>query len=146
MLQRLQFQVEIHASPEKIWQQLWGKDTYPVWTRPFCEGTYIEGDIQQDASVRFMATSGEGMYSRVDHYRDNEFVAFRHLGVVKDFINEPLDEESLKWSGAIESYRLAPRGASTLLEVNVDTTEDMLGHVNDNFPHALQELKRLCEA
>ncbi|MEE4178292.1 MAG: hypothetical protein V2I46_12375 [Bacteroides sp.] len=145
-MKTLTFEIAIRASAEKIWQQLWGKESYPQWTKPFCEGTYIEGDIFPGAKVRFMASNGEGMYSQVDQYIENEYVAFRHLGVVIDFHNEPLDEETLKWSGAIESYRLTPRFGYTLLETSVDTTEEMIDHMHQNFPPALEELKRRCEA
>jgi|SRR5690554_5659133 hypothetical protein len=145
-MKRLHFQTHINASPEKIWLQLWGIDTYPLWMQPFCRNTYIEGDIYPGAKVRFLESRGEGMFSKVGEYLENEYVEFFHLGNVSNFTNRPLDDETLKWSGAVESYRLVPAEGNTLLEVSVDTVDDMIKHMEESFPLALQELKRRSEA
>ncbi|RZK77655.1 MAG: SRPBCC domain-containing protein, partial [Pedobacter sp.] len=41
-MKKLAFNITIDATPEKIWNIIIGKDTYPVWTSVFAEGSSVE--------------------------------------------------------------------------------------------------------
>lgn len=144
-METLQFSKHIDAAPEKVWEQLWNKDSYTVWTTPFMEGSYLEGDLEQGGKVRFLAPGGSGMYSIVQKMVPGQTMVFCHQGNIKDNMEQPQDETTKKWAGAIESYELQPNGSGTTVNVKVDVTGDFKDYLNSKFPEALNELKRISE-
>jgi uncharacterized protein YndB with AHSA1/START domain len=142
---KLEFTLEINATPEKVWQQLWGKESYKKWTNPFCEGSYYEGEIKQGNRIHFLTPSGEGMYANVYFLKENKFCVLRHIGMLHDFKELPVDAETEKWTGCFETYKLAANNGKTILTAEVDSLEQYADHMNTKFPLALQELKRISE-
>ena len=86
------------------------------------------------------------MYSEVAARRDNELMSIRHIGEIRDGVEQPLDERTKAWSGGFENYTLTDQGGATLLDVNVDAPEDFAGYFEDKFPQALADVKRIAEA
>lgn len=144
-METLHFSIDIDASPGKIWEQLWGKESYTTWTTPFMEGSYLEGDLRQEGKVRFMAPGGKGMYSTVSVWEPNRKAVFIHQGEVKEGIDQPIDEKTKLWSGITEAYELASAGSSTHVAVSVDVNDDFKDFISSKFPEALKELKRISE-
>ncbi|MDR6967027.1 uncharacterized protein YndB with AHSA1/START domain [Flavobacterium arsenatis] len=144
-ISKLEFTVEIKATPQKVWQELWDKESYKTWTNPFCEGSYYEGEIKQGNRVHFLTPSGEGMFSDIFYLKENEITVIKHLGVLKNFEEQPMDEETLQWSGCFEIYKLTEVEGKTHFKAEVDSLEKYVGHMNKTFPLALQELKRISE-
>ena len=145
-MKKLNFSVRIKAPKEKVWDVLWNHDTYSKWTAPFSEGSKYTGEIKPGARIMFLGPDGKGMYSQVDQLQPKEFIAFKHLGVVKDGKEQPVDEETKKWSGSVEDYTLREEpDHTTELTVNVDTVEDHLDFFNQTFPQALDKVKEISE-
>src|SRR6187549_361027 len=106
-MEKLQFSIDIAAPSQKVWEVLWGDDSYPRWTSVFGEGSRAVTDWQEGSKVHFLGGNGSGgMYSRIDRRVDNELMSFRHLGVIKDGKEQPSDKESKEWENAMETYRL----------------------------------------
>ena len=142
----LQFSISINANPETVWSCLWDENNYKIWTSPFCDGSYYTTDnFKEGNKIHLLTPSGEGMYSILDKIEENKFLAFRHLGWVKDFVEQPIDEATKLWSNSMETYQLIERLNCTDLIVKVDTIDEYIEHMNGKFPLALNELKRLAE-
>jgi hypothetical protein len=145
-METLVFKININASPETVWQYLWQLENYKIWTNPFCEGSYYKTDsFTEGSKIHLLTPSGEGMYSILDRIDENHFMAFKHLGDIKNFEEIPLANESKNWSGAMETYTLNKIDSGTELTVNVDTIEKYIDFMNTTFPLALNELKRISE-
>ena len=145
-MKKLHFSTDIKASKEKVWDVLWGDKTYPQWTRAFSEGSQAISDEWQEGSrVQFLDGSGNGMYSVVAKNNPYQFMAFQHLGEVKNKKEMPLDEKSKQWSGSMEEYLLEENGDRIQVSVDVDTTDEMVDQMNEMFPKALARLKELAE-
>lgn len=144
-METLHFSIDIDAAPEKIWEQLWSKESYTTWTTPFTAGSSLEGELKQGGKVQFLAPGGSGMYSIVDKWEPNKKAVFSHQGEIKEGVEQPIDEKTKQWSGYLESYDLASAGSSTHLAVSVDTNDDFKEYLNSKFPEALKELKRISE-
>ena len=144
-MKTLHFSIQIKAPAEKVWKTLWDDATYSRWTAAFCEGSYVVTDWNEGSRILFLSPGGEGMFSTIDKKIPNKFMAFKHLGVVKEGKEQPADEESEKWTGAMETYTLEEKNGVTDVIVSVATTDGFEQHFNDMFPKALENLKTLSE-
>jgi hypothetical protein len=145
-METLNFTIQINAKPEKVWNCLWDIENYKIWTSPFCKGSYYKTDsFTQGSKIHLLTPSGEGMYSILETIKENAFLAFKHLGDIKNFEEMPIGDESGTWSGAMETYTLNEIENGTELTVNVDTLESYVDFMKKTFPLALNELKRISE-
>ncbi len=143
-MKTLHFEIDINASQEKVWKSIWDLENYKVWTKPFGEGSYYTAEnFSEGNKIHFLAPGGYGMYSIIEKLDEPQFIAIKHLGEIKDFEEQPLEDQG--WSNAIESYELKSIGEGTKLIVNVDTVEQYVDSMNKTFPLALNELKKLAE-
>lgn len=144
-IKRIVFTQEIKASAETVWNKMWDKTTYTEWTMPFCPGTYFTGDIQLGSRIHFIAPSLEGMYSDVFYLIPNKLIMFKHIGVLKDLKELPIDAETEKWTGSFETYKLNEVDGMTTVIAEIDCVPEYLDYMNEKFPLALQELKKISE-
>lgn len=145
-MKNLSFNIQINASPERVWKSLWEPENYKVWTKPFCDGSYYKtNSFTEGNRIHLLSPQGDGMYSILDKVEVNKHLAFKHLGELLDFKEIPITEETQKWSGALETYTLHQRNGGTEVEVNVETLESYEKSMLNMFPLALDELKKLAE-
>ncbi len=139
------YQVEIHASPEKVWDILLNDETYRQWANFFCKGSYYSGELKQGSRIHFLSPEGNGMYSNVVLYTPSKEILFQHIGEIKNFQEQQPDEASEKWAGAFEYYTLKENNKYTTLTAEVDLTPESLEFFNENFPKGLQKVKEMSE-
>ncbi len=145
-METLNFTIHINATPEKVWNCLWEIENYKIWTSPFCIGSYYKTDrFVEGSKIHLLTPSGEGMFSIIETLKENTFLAFQHLGDIKNFEEMPISGESETWTGAMETYALNETENGTELTVNVDTLESYVDFMKKTFPLALNELKRISE-
>jgi uncharacterized protein YndB with AHSA1/START domain len=145
-MKTLVFKININASPDTVWQSLCQSENYKIWTNPFCAGSYYKTDsFTEGSKIHFLTPNGEGMYSIIDRLEENHLLAFKHLGDIKNLEEMPMTTETESWSGAMETYTLNKIDSGTELTVNVDTIEKYVDFMNNTFPLALNELKRISE-
>jgi uncharacterized protein YndB with AHSA1/START domain len=139
---KVQFSIDIAASPEKVWHALWDDANYRAWTSVFTEGSHALTDNWKEGSkVLFLGPDGSGMYSIVARNIPNEFMSFEHHGEVKNHAEIPMP-----WAGAHEDYYLAANGDTTTLRTEMDASPEFEAFFNATFPQALQKIKELAEA
>jgi hypothetical protein len=145
-MEKQEFRISINAPKEKVWQTLWGKTTYPEWTSAFAEGSNVEtDDYKKGSKILFLDGEGRGMVSRVDENIPNEFMSFRHLGEIKDGVEDTTSEKVKAWSGATENYRLTEANGKTDLRVDMQLSDEFAEMFKDLVPKALSRLKELSE-
>lgn len=144
-METLEFKIRIKATPEKIWSVLWEDETYKKWTSAFCEGSYAVSNWNEGDKIHFMSPGGEGMNSIIEKKIPNEYMAFKHIGEIKDFKELPLNAETEKWSGYMETYRLIPDDEFTDLVSQVDVIEKHIDYFKEAFPKGLEAVKELSE-
>ena len=144
-MEKMKFSVQINAPREKVWDILWDDKGYREWTKVFHEGSYAETDWKEGSDVRFLTPEGSGMYSTIASKKPNEFMSFRHIGEVKGGVNQPIDEKTKEWSGALENYTLRDASGGTELIAELDMSEEHAGYFKDVFPKALDKVKELAE-
>ncbi len=143
------FKATINAPREKVWETLWGDTSYPAWTAPFAEGSCAKTDWQKGSKVLFVDKDGNGMVSTVADNVPNEYMSFKHLGMINNGV-ETYDEKELHgWAGALENYTLKTVNGETELTVELNTENGIPEEHKDYFintwPIALKKLKELAE-
>ncbi|MCR8668130.1 SRPBCC domain-containing protein [Aestuariibaculum sp. M13] len=145
MLYRVYFKIDIDAANSKVWDVLWGKETYPKWTKIFSEDSQVETDWEEGSKALFTNGEGSGMVSRIYKRITNEFMGIEHLGMLEKGVELPPDEKTKDWVGAKEDYTLTEENGITTLEVGMDSAEEYQSYFEKTFPKALQIVKELSE-
>lgn len=145
IMERKQFKTTIDAPREKVWETLWGEQTYPQWTSPFAEGSQAKTDWKKGSRVLFLDGKGQGMVSEIADNVPNEFMSIRHLGVLQDGKEEFETAKGKGWSGAMENYTLKTVNGKTELTVDQDIEDEYKDMFLENWPKALEKLKNIAE-
>jgi len=104
------------------------------------EGSYAESDWKEGSKILFLTPKGDGMFSIIEKKVPNEQMTFKHLGEIKNGVEEPKN-----WEGAKESYHLEEKNGITELDVELDSVGEFEQYFNDTFPKALNRLKEISE-
>ena len=139
----MQFQVDINATKEKVWNTLWRDETFRQWASVIDPETYMVGDLIEGGEVQFISShGGYGVTSLVEKLTANEFLLLRHSA---DTQEEGKQERTKEWTGGEESYRLAEKSGATTLTVTFDVPLEQEVYFKANYPKALKRVKELAE-
>jgi hypothetical protein len=86
-----------------------------------------------------------GIVSTVVSNKENEFMSFKHLGLLKNGVEDTESESVKRWAGAVENYRLIDEGGKTKLVVDMDITDEFKDYFVKTWPVALEKVKELSE-
>jgi uncharacterized protein YndB with AHSA1/START domain len=150
MNEKLHFEIVIQASAQHVWEVMLAQDTYMQWTSVFSPGSRYDGSWDQGSKIRFVAPDGNGMASEIAQNIPYRFISVKHLGYVKDGVEDTTSEEAKKWNSAFENYTFSTQGEATKLEIDLEiphsidskTYKEMFEGM---WPKALIKLKELCE-
>jgi uncharacterized protein YndB with AHSA1/START domain len=148
VMEKKEFKININAPRDKVWEVLWNDTTYPAWTAPFAEGSRAESDWKEGSKILFTDGKGSGMVSTIAEMRPNEYMSFKHLGTVKDGVEDTESEENKAWAGALENYLLKTDNGGTALTVEMSLhgiPPEMLDYFSQTWPKALDKLKEIAE-
>lgn len=140
-----EFKVTIDAPKEKVWNTLWNDTTYREWTSVFAEGSRAESDWEKGSKILFTDGKGSGMVSVIAEKIPNEFMSFKHLGEVKDGVEDTTSDKVSQWAGAFENYTLKTIDGKTELIVDMDISNDFADYFLKTFPVALDKVKAIAE-
>ena len=145
-MEKKEFKISINAPKEKVWKVLWDNASYPKWTSAFSEDSHAVTDNWKEGSkVLFLDGKGNGMVSKVEANKPNEFMSFKHLGDVKNGVEDINNEQQNQWSGAHENYTLKETGDVTTLTVEMDITDEYKDYFMNTWPKVLEQVKILSE-
>lgn len=151
-MKKIQFQIEIKASAEKVYRTMLGLDdikTYEQWTAEFNPTSTYEGSWDKGSKIYFVGTDENGKRGgMVSEIADNipcQFVSIRHMGMLdgeKEITEGP---EVEPWVGALENYSFEEKDGVTNVTAETDTVEDFIDYFNTTWPNALNKLKEIME-
>jgi hypothetical protein len=144
----MEFNIEIDASKEKVWNTLWNHDTYRLWTSAFSEGSRAETDWKKGSKVLFLNNNNSGVVSTIVENKSTEFMSIKHLGLVKNGVEIRDSEENKLWAGAFENYSLWETQGKTVLHIEMgggDIPVEFVNYFRQTWPKALKKLKELSE-
>jgi len=144
-MHRVSFSITINAPKEKVWRAMLDDATHRQWTSAFQEGSYAVTDWKEGSKVLFLTPAGDGMTSQILVHRPNEFLSIKHLGMVKNGVEDKDDPEARAWAGALENYMLQKIDGKSTLTVEMDVIEKYRTYFEENWPKALSKLKKITE-
>lgn len=119
-LDKMQFSIVIDASREKVWRTMLEPEGYKAWTAQFAEGSYFEGSWDKGARIKFLTPGGEGMTSMIVDNKPYEFISIKHLGIIKDGVEDTQTVESKSWAEAYENYTFYERNGLSRARQSLD--------------------------
>lgn len=144
-INKLHFSIDIKAEPSKVWQALWSDSGYRDWIGVLAEGAYAVTEAWKEGSiVHFLGPDQSGIYSNIEQHVPNEIMQFRHIGAVVQGEEQPLDEETRKWTRTTEAYTLTQIEGGVRLQIDIDVMEEHLEFMQSTFPIALERIKNNC--
>jgi hypothetical protein len=144
-MEKLNFSIKIKAPKQKVWSILMDDKTYRTWTSAFAEGSYAVTDWKEGSKALFLDGKGQGMVSTIAKNIPNEFLSIKHLGFVKNGIEDTKSDEVKAWAGAMENYTLKENGGITELKIDMDSNDEFINYFSETWPKALEKVKELSE-
>lgn len=145
----MEFTILINAPKEKVWKTLWDDVTYRQWTAAFGEGSHAEGDWTKGSKILFLGPGNDGgMVSMIAENIPNEYMSIRHLGIVKNGVEDTESEEAKQWANASENYRLQETDGKTKVDITLSGAQipkEFEDFFVNAWPEALEKLKELSE-
>lgn len=144
----MEFNIEIDASRDKVWDILFGEKTYPVWTAAFSPDSQVETDWQKGSKAIFSDGKGQGMVARIAENVPNEYLSIEHLGIYKNGVEDYDSPEVKSWAGALENYTLTDLNGKTNLHIYLEMNpeeKEMITMFEKMWPKALAKVKELAE-
>ncbi len=146
-LKKLEFNTEIDAPVEKVWDFMFSVEGYPQWTRAFWPGLYYQGSWAEGERIRFLApTEGSGLVAEIAVNRPYEFLSIKYLGTVAIGVEDTTSDRVRAWAPAYENYRFTSVNGGTLMTVEHEVLASDEAFMVRIWLKALASLKLLCEA
>ena len=136
----LEFEIQINATPEKVWETLFTQDSYKKWASAMNEGTYFEGNWEVGSIMKFLDPQNNGMYNLVTENIRFKVLGMKHLGWI---LKGELSPQN--WEDSTLNYILEPRENGTLLKGTVNSLDEFVEFFNSKYPQNFEHIKRLAE-
>lgn len=143
--EKLTYSITIGTSREQVWHALFDDEPFRKWSGVFAEGSHYVGDWSEDSEIRFLTEDNDGMISVIDRNRPYEFMSIRHLGYIRQGVEDTESDEVKSWTPAFENYTLKEVDGATHLTVETDTFNDFVEYFNETWPKALVVVKKMAE-
>ncbi|ASW73208.1 ATPase [Chryseobacterium piperi] len=144
-METLSYEIIIDAPLQKVWNALWTPANYSEWTRFFGAGSQMKSDWKVGGKTYFLNSNNEGMVSTIDSLDEPNQIVFKHLGMVKDGVEDTQSKEVMEWSGAFEKYFLIDLNGKTKLHAEVQVEKNWEEDMNKGFTEGLKVVKELAE-
>ncbi len=145
-METLSYETIIDAPLQKVWDILWGPETYSLWTQYFGAGSSVmKSDWQVGGKTYFLNEKGDGMVSTIDSLDEPRQIIFKHLGMTENGIEDTQSKEVMEWSGCFEKYFLTDLDGKTKLHTEVQVDKEWRDHMDTGFTKGLMVVKNLAE-
>lgn len=145
-MKKLEFNIDIAASKQKVWDTMLSKETYQEWAGVSWPGSTFEGKWEQGENLRFGSPGQGGTMATLVEHRPYEYTLAEHVAVLNPDGSEDRDSEIAKgWIGSTESYTFTEKNGVTNLKVEINTPPAWSDMFEDGWPKALAKLKEISE-
>ncbi|MEC5156220.1 SRPBCC family protein [Chryseobacterium sp. MP_3.2] len=145
-MKTLNYEIEINAPIEKVWEMLWNQEKYAEWTQFFGSGSVMKSDWEINGKTYFLDKNGDGMVSTIKTLNPPFEVVFSHLGKIENGVEDIASSAVEEWSGAEEKYFLRYVDQNrTHIQAIVHTMHQYEDHMTIGFRKGFDLLKENAE-
>jgi hypothetical protein len=147
-MDNMKFNISINAAKEKVWSALWEDASYRKWTAAFSESSYaVTDNWKEGTKVLFLDNNKSGMVSTIVENRPNQYMSIKHLGEVKNGVEDTTSESVQQWQGVLENYTLTEtaNGTNLKIEMSGNISAEFKDYFLQTWPKALNKLKEITE-
>jgi hypothetical protein len=144
-MNKLQFSIVINAPKNKVWTEMLAKESYEAWTSEFAAGSTYVGSWDKGAKIIFGSPDGYGMTAVIAENKPFEYISIKHIGYIKDGIEDTESPEIKSWAPAYENYTFSENNGVSEVKVDIDVPPDFEEYMQETWPKALTKLKSICE-
>lgn len=149
-MKKMNMEIEIDASNEKVWASIVDVNFYRLWAEEFMEGSYFEGGWNKSDTIQFLAVneSGnkEGMVSEIAESDYPKYISIRHLGYIMDGVIDTTSDMVKAWSPSYENYTLEALGdQKTKFKLDMDVEDQYYDMMLEMWQRAMLKLKQVSE-
>ena len=144
-MKKLHFSIVIKAPKKKVWTGMLAKEGYEAWTSEFNAGSTYVGSWDKGAKIKFISPEGDGMTSVIAENKPFEYISIKHLGYIKDGVEDTESPEIKAWAPIYENYALSENNGVSEVKVDIDVLPEFEEDMQQSWPKALTRLKSICE-
>lgn len=148
-MKRLHLSITINAPLNTVWETVIGKETYPLWTEIFYPGSNIQGSWEKGSKMLFIAPgengNNDGMVSVIKELKPHEFISIKHIGFLKNGVEDIESPEIKAWAPAYENYTFKELDGKTEFILDLDADDNYYDYFKDTWPKAMEKLKEVAE-
>ncbi len=149
-MKKMNMEIEIDASKEKVWASIVDVNAYRLWANEFMEGSYFEGGWNKGDPIQFLALneSGEveGMVSEIVESDYPKYISIRHLGYITDGVVDTTSDLVKAWAPSYENYTLEEIGdQKTKFKLDMDIEDQYYDMMQEMWQRAMLKLKQVSE-
>ena len=142
----LTYNINITASPKKVWDTMIGHETYKAWTNAAWPGSDFKGEWEQGKNLHFAGEDGSGTSATVTTFDPYNKILLTHIALLQPGSVEDRESEwAKKWVGSLEQYSFAEKNGTTDLTIDMKIYDEWEDMFNNDWPKALARLKQICE-
>jgi uncharacterized protein YndB with AHSA1/START domain len=146
----LHFEIMIEAPATEVYQVMIDPKRYNEWTSVFNPTSQFKGSWDKGKKIIFFGEDPDsgstgGMVSQIKENIPGRYISIEYKGIVKDGIEITTGQEAEKWAGSMENYTFTEKNGKTILEIDLDSDNELSKYFQSTWPKALQVLKHMCE-
>ncbi len=139
--------IDIQASPEKVWKVLLDDAFNRTWYQHFSEGSHAITTWEEGSKAIFKDNSGMGMISKVISNKPYALLAVEYTGILTPAGEEDYDSKNAQnVKGGQETYTLTSDNSTTHLAISSDMDEAYFDQMSAAWDKALASIKSLAES
>lgn len=146
-MKNLTYNINIAASPQKVWDTMIGHETYKDWTNAAWPGSTFKGEWKEGENLYFIGhDDGGGTLATVTTFDPYNKILLTHIALLQPgSIADTESEWAKKWVGSLEQYSFAENNGTTDLTIDMKIYDEWEDMFNNDWPKALARLKQICE-
>lgn len=137
--------IDISAPKESVWEVLFSPKFINIWSSEFSEGTHVEGYWKLGGTVFFKDKNGDGLKGRVIDNQYCSLLRVEFVGVLKNGVEDPENEELDMWKGCVDAYILTEKDGVTVLSIESEVPEKYFEPFKKPWDRSLRKIKQLSE-
>ena len=145
-MKKLEFKIDVNASPKKVWETMLNPESYREWISAAFPGSYYKGQWKKGENLKFLSPDKGGTLATIVELRPYEYILSKHIAVINADGTEDRNSEMAKgWIGTTEAYTFTEKNGKTEVKVEINTYPEWEQMFSDGWPKALKKLKEISE-